>query len=141
MSNPNVLVQNAQISASIVGSRRAPIVAATVGNMFECFDLYIYGIMAGTIARLYFPATNDSVSMLLFLGTFGVTFFARPLGAIVLGNLGDKIGRKRVMSLSLLMMTLGMMIVAFAPNLRNDRYRGSFGDRCCSFAARIFSRR
>lgn len=83
--------------------------------MFECFDLYIFGIMAGTIARLYFPVTNDAVSMLLFFCTFGVTFFARPLRAIILGNLGDKIGRKKVMGLSLLMMTLGMIIVALVP--------------------------
>lgn len=94
---------------------RATIIAATLGNVFECFDLYIYGIMAGTIARLYFPSTSESASLLLFLGTFGVTFFMRPLGAVVLGNLGDKIGRKKVMSLSLLIMTVGMLVVALAP--------------------------
>jgi len=94
---------------------RGTIVAATLGNVFECFDLYIYGIMAGTIAKLYFPAANDTASLLLFLGTFGVTFFMRPLGAIYLGNLGDKIGRKKVMSLSLLWMTIGMLIIALAP--------------------------
>ncbi|NUA31301.1 MFS transporter [Cupriavidus basilensis] len=94
---------------------RGTIVAATLGNVFESFDLYIYGIMAGTIAKLYFPATNDTVSLLLFLGTFGVTFFMRPLGALYLGNLGDRIGRKKVMSLSLLLMTVGMLIIALTP--------------------------
>ncbi|WP_338829831.1 MFS transporter [Bradyrhizobium sp. 27S5] len=92
------------------------IVAASLGNMFECFDLIIYGTMAGTIAKLFFPATNDTSSLLLFLGTFGVTFFVRPLGAVYLGNLGDKIGRREVMSLSLLLMTAGMLIVALAPS-------------------------
>lgn len=91
------------------------IVAAALGNLFECFDLYIYGIMAGVIARLYFPAANDTASLLLFVGTFGVTFFMRPLGAIYLGNLGDKIGRKQVMSLSLFLMSIGMLIIALAP--------------------------
>ncbi|MGY3694441.1 MHS family proline/betaine transporter-like MFS transporter [Bradyrhizobium sp. USDA 3240] len=91
------------------------ILAASIGNMFECFDLIIYGTMAGTIAKLFFPATNDTSSLLLFLGTFGITFLVRPLGAIFLGNLGDKIGRKEVMSLSLLLMTAGMLIVAVAP--------------------------
>lgn len=94
---------------------RATILAATLGNVFECFDLYIYGIMAGTIAKLYFPAANDMSSLLLFLATFGVTFFMRPLGAVYLGNLGDRIGRKKVMSLSLLLMTAGMLMVALAP--------------------------
>ncbi len=94
---------------------RGTVIAATLGNLFECFDLYIYGIMAGTIAKLYFPTGNDTVSLLLFLGTFGVTFFMRPLGAIYLGNLGDRIGRKKVMSLSLFLMTIGMLIIALAP--------------------------
>jgi len=94
---------------------RGTIVAATLGNILECFDLYIYGIMAGTIAKLYFPATNDTASLLLFLGTFGVTFVMRPLGAIYLGNLGDRLGRRQVMSLSLLFMTVGMLIVALTP--------------------------
>ncbi|WP_370459375.1 MFS transporter [Cupriavidus sp. SW-Y-13] len=94
---------------------RGTIIAATLGNVFECFDLYIYGIMAGTIAKLYFPAVNETASLLLFLGTFGVTFFMRPLGAVYLGNLGDKLGRKKVMSLSLLLMTVGMLVIALAP--------------------------
>ncbi|MGE0241356.1 MAG: MFS transporter [Parvibaculaceae bacterium] len=98
-----------------VGSR-GTIVAATIGNMFECFDLIIFGIMAGVIAKLYFPATDDSTSLLLFLGTFGVTFFMRPVGAIILGNLGDKVGRKKIMSLSLLLMTVGMLIIALTPD-------------------------
>ncbi|MDR2310684.1 MAG: hypothetical protein LBE54_06840 [Brucellaceae bacterium] len=44
MSNPTVLVPEIQISTSVIGSRRAPIVAATIGNMFECFDIYIFGL-------------------------------------------------------------------------------------------------
>lgn len=91
------------------------IIAACIGNTFECFDLYIYAILAGTIAKLYFPATNETASLLLFVGTFGVTFVMRPLGAIYLGNLGDTIGRKKVMSLSLMLMSLGMLLIAVLP--------------------------
>lgn len=91
------------------------IVAACLGNIFESFDLYIFGIMGSTIAKLYFPAASDTASLLIFLSTFGVTFFVRPLGAVYLGNLADKIGRARVMSLSLLLMTFGMLIVAITP--------------------------
>lgn len=94
---------------------KGTIVAATLGNVLECFDLYIYGIMAGTIAKLYFPAANETASLLLFLGTFGITFFMRPLGAVYLGNLGDRIGRKKVMSLTLILMTIGMLIIAVTP--------------------------
>lgn len=101
-------------SAASKASRRL-IIAASLGNVFESFDLYIFGIMASTIAKLYFPAASDAASLLIFLSTFGVTFFVRPLGAVYLGNLADKIGRARVMSLSLLLMTVGMLIVAVTP--------------------------
>ena len=100
---------------AIKPASRRVIVASTLGNIFECFDLYIYGTMAGVIARLFFPTENETVSLLLFLGTFGVSFFMRPLGAIYLGNLGDRIGRRSVMSLTLIMMTFGMLIVALMP--------------------------
>lgn len=95
--------------------RRSPLVATSLGNIFETFDLYIFGILAGTIAKLYFPSSNSTVSLLTFLSTFGVTFFVRPLGAVYLGNLGDKIGRTKAMSLSLYLMTIGMFIVGVTP--------------------------
>ncbi len=57
------------------------VVAASIGNALEWFDLVVYGFFAITISRLFFPAGNDTVSLLLTLGTFGVSFFMRPLGA------------------------------------------------------------
>ncbi|MBN8941869.1 MAG: MFS transporter [Rhizobiales bacterium] len=104
---PSVTAQPTRASRTII--------AACIGNTFECFDLYIYAVLAGTIAKLYFPAANETASLLLFVGTFGVTFVMRPLGAVVLGNLGDKVGRKQVMSLSLMLMSLGMLIIAILP--------------------------
>lgn len=100
-------------------SSRKVIIASTIGNVFECFDLYIYGTMAAVISKLYFPSDNETVSLLLFLGTFGVSFFMRPLGAVYLGNLGDKIGRRTVMSLTLIIMTVGMLIVALMPTYQS----------------------
>ena len=70
------------------------IAAASIGNALEWFDFVVYGFFAVTIAKLFFPAADETVSLLVALGTFGVTFFMRPLGAIVLGSFADLHGRR-----------------------------------------------
>ncbi|MDR5739217.1 MULTISPECIES: MFS transporter [unclassified Caballeronia] len=98
-------------------SRRAwrVIVAASIGNALEWFDLVIYGFFAVTISRLFFPAGSETVSLLLTLGTFGVSFFMRPLGAVVLGVYADKAGRKAALTLSILLMMAGTLLIAIMP--------------------------
>lgn len=91
------------------------IAAASIGNALEWFDLVIYGFFAVTISKLFFPAGNDTNSLLLALGTFGVSFFMRPLGAVVLGVYADKAGRKAALSLSILLMMAGTFIIAVMP--------------------------
>ncbi len=91
------------------------IVAASIGNALEWFDFVIYGFFAATIAKLFFPAGNETVSLLLALATFGVTFFMRPLGAIVLGSFADRYGRKAALVLTMSAMMVGTAIIAFAP--------------------------
>ncbi len=72
------------------------IIAVSIGNALEWFDIVIYGFMAVTISRLFFPDGDSTVSLLLTLGTFGVSFFMRPLGAIVLGAYADRAGEKKL---------------------------------------------
>ncbi|WP_133650195.1 MFS transporter [Paraburkholderia flava] len=91
------------------------VVAASIGNALEWFDLVVYGFFAVIISKLFFPAGNDTVSLLLTLGTFGVSFFMRPLGAIVLGAYADRAGRKAALTLSILLMMLGTLIIAILP--------------------------
>ena len=91
------------------------VVAASIGNALEWFDLVVYGFFAVTISKLFFPAGNDTVSLLLTLGTFGVSFFMRPLGAIVLGAYADRAGRKAALTLSILLMMGGTLIIAVLP--------------------------
>src|SRR4051812_32314025 len=95
---------NATTAAGIAGSRRdswRAVIAASIGNALEWFDLVVYGFFAVTISKLFFPAGNDTVSLLLTLGTFGVSFFMRPLGAIVIGAYADRAGRKAALTLSI----------------------------------------
>ena len=96
------------------GSARA-IVAISIGNALEWFDIVIYGFLAVTISKLFFPADNDAVSLLIALGTFGVTFVLRPVGSFVLGGYADRAGRKKALSLSLGLMLLGTLMIAVAP--------------------------
>jgi MHS family proline/betaine transporter-like MFS transporter len=91
------------------------IAAATIGNALEWFDLVVYGFFAVTIAKLFFPTGDDTVSLLLTLGTFGVSFFMRPLGALVLGVYADKVGRKAALMFSIALMTIGTLMIACMP--------------------------
>ncbi|SIT35945.1 Citrate-proton symporter [Paraburkholderia ribeironis] len=113
---------NATTAASIAGSRQSSwraVIAASIGNALEWFDLVVYGFFAVTIAKLFFPAGNDTVSLLLTLGTFGVSFFMRPLGAIVIGAYADRAGRKAALTLSILLMMSGTLIIAISPTYQS----------------------
>src|SRR3569833_1774608 len=113
---------NATTAASLAGSRRnswRAVIAASIGNALEWFDLVVYGFFAVVIAKLFFPAGNDTVSLLLTLGTFGVSCFMRPLGAIVIGAYADRAGRMAVFSLSILLMMGGTLIIAILPTYRS----------------------
>src|SRR5262245_33570775 len=88
-------------------SRWAPIVAASIGNALEWFDFVVYGFFALTISKLFFPAGDQAVSLLLTFGTFGIPFVIRPFGAIVLGDYADRHGRKATLILTIGLMMLG----------------------------------
>jgi MFS transporter, MHS family, proline/betaine transporter len=91
------------------------VAAASLGNALEWFDFVIYGYFAATIARLFFPSRNEFESLLIALATFGITFFIRPLGAILLGAFADRHGRKSAFMLTIALMMFGTAIIAVTP--------------------------
>jgi len=91
------------------------VTAASIGNALEWFDLLIYGYFAVTISRLFFPTQDQTVSLLLALGTFGVSYLVRPLGAIVLGAYADRAGRKASLVISILLMMIGTLVMVVVP--------------------------
>ncbi|WP_026874008.1 MFS transporter [Inquilinus limosus] len=95
--------------------RRHAIAAATIGNGLEWFDFTVYGFFTPIIARLFFPAGDDLTSILLTVGTYGVGFFMRPVGAVVLGIYADRVGRKAALTLTILLMAIGTALLGFAP--------------------------
>ncbi|CAM2171873.1 MFS transporter, MHS family, proline/betaine transporter [Paraburkholderia sacchari] len=96
-------------------TRRKAIVATVIGSGIEWFDFSGYAFFAAIIGKLFFPAGNDTTSLLLALATFGAGFVMRPLGGILFGIYGDRMGRKRALSLAMLIMASGSAIIAFAP--------------------------
>jgi MFS transporter, MHS family, proline/betaine transporter len=92
------------------------IVATSIGNALEFYDLVVYGYFASTLSKLFFPTTDKTVSLLLTLGTFALSYLARPVGAFVLGSYSDRKGRKASLTLSIAMMTVGTGMVALMPS-------------------------
>src|SRR5215472_12922402 len=92
------------------------IVAATIGNILEWFDFLVYGFFAATLAEVFFPASNPTVSLLITFGAFGLSYFVRPLGAVVIGTYTDRAGRKAGLTLSIALMMIGTMLMAFTPS-------------------------
>jgi MHS family proline/betaine transporter-like MFS transporter len=96
-------------------SMRRMIVAATIGNVLEWFDFVVYGFFALTIAEVFFPAGNPTVSLLITFGAFGLAYLVRPLGAIVVGGFTDRAGRKAGLLLSIALMMIGTTLMAVTP--------------------------
>ena len=96
-------------------SMRRLIVAATIGNVFEWFDFVVYGFFAVTLAEVFFPAGNPTMSLLVTLGAFGLAYLVRPLGAIVIGGYTDRAGRKAGLLLSMALMMIGTTLMAVTP--------------------------
>ena len=96
-------------------SLRRLIIAATIGNVFEWFDFVVYGFFAVTLAEVFFPAANPTVSLLVTFGAFGLAYLVRPLGAIVIGGYTDRAGRKSGLLLSMALMMIGTTLMAVTP--------------------------
>src|SRR5690242_540270 len=89
--------------------------AAAIGNALEFYDILIYGYFAVTISKLFFPTADPTTALLLTFGTFGISYLARPLGAVVLGAYSDRAGRKAAMLVSIVLMTIGTGLMAIMP--------------------------
>jgi MFS transporter, MHS family, proline/betaine transporter len=108
------------VDAARGGTAAAPrlsgvIVAATIGNILEWFDFLVYGFFAATLAEVFFPASNSTVSLLITFGTFGLSYVVRPLGAIVIGTYTDRAGRKAGLTLSIALMMIGTTLMVVTP--------------------------
>ncbi|UVA79928.1 MFS transporter [Pandoraea commovens] len=95
--------------------RRKAVIGSTLGNAFEWFDFTVYGLFAVVIAKLFFPADNDTTSLLASVASLGVAFFFRPIGGLAFGLYADRAGRKSALSVMVLLMALGTGLIGIAP--------------------------
>ncbi|QCI13147.1 MHS family MFS transporter [Pseudomonas putida] len=89
--------------------------AAAVGNFVEWFDFAVYGFLATVIARQFFSSDDPNAALLQTFAVFAVAFAFRPLGGVVFGSLGDRYGRKRVLSMTVLMMAGATTVIGLLP--------------------------
>jgi metabolite-proton symporter len=92
------------------------IMASLIGTTIEWYDFFLYGSAAALVFnRLFFPSDDPLTGTFLALGTYALGFVARPVGGIVFGHFGDRIGRKRLLMLSLMMMGLATVLIGLLP--------------------------
>ena len=94
---------------------RLVIVASSLGTVFEWYDFFVYGILATLIGKLFFPSDNPTAATLASLAIFGAGFGVRPLGAILFGYFGDKIGRKYTFLVTISLMGGATAAIGFLP--------------------------
>ncbi|MEJ2861970.1 MFS transporter [Actinomycetospora flava] len=89
--------------------------AAAVGNITEWFDFGVYAYLATTIEEQFFPPDDQTLAQIGVFAGFAVSFLVRPLGGLFFGPLGDKIGRTKVLSITVIMMAVGTFLLGFIP--------------------------
>ena len=95
---------------------RRVVASALVGATIEWYDFFLYGVVAGIVFnKLYFPAGDPVIGTLLAYATFAVGFVTRPLGGVIFGHFGDKLGRKSMLILTLMIMGVATFFIGLVP--------------------------
>src|SRR3954451_13256449 len=94
---------------------RKAVTGASIGNAVEWFDFAIYGFLATFIAANFFPSDDDTAALLKTFAIFAAAFFLRPLGGLVFGPLGDRIGRQKVLAVVILLMSGATLAIGLLP--------------------------
>ncbi|MFI8003421.1 glycine betaine/L-proline transporter ProP [Streptomyces sp. NPDC086010] len=95
---------------------RRAVTAAALGNMMEWFDFGVYAYLAGTLGKVFFPSSSPGAQVVSTFATFAAAFLVRPLGGLVFGPLGDRVGRQKVLAITMIMMAASTFAVGFLPS-------------------------
>ena len=116
MSEPRNNPSAGESPARQPSSIRKVIVASLVGTSLEWYDFFIYGTAAALVFnKLFFPSFEPLVGTMLAFTTYAVGFVARPLGGVVFGHYGDKLGRKNMLVVTLLLMGIATFLIGVLP--------------------------
>src|SRR3977135_281455 len=103
---------------------RRVLMASAIGSALEWYDFFIYGTAAALVfSELFFPKFDSNTGLLLSFATFGVGFFARPFGGMVLCTRGDRIGRKPVLVITLMLVGVGTFLIGLLPTYESVSVR------------------
>ena len=91
------------------------VTAAALGNAMEWFDFGVYGFVAFALGKVFFPDASPAVQTIAALGTFSVPFLVRPLGGVFFGVMGDRFGRQKVLSLTIIIMAISTFCIGLIP--------------------------
>jgi MHS family citrate/tricarballylate:H+ symporter-like MFS transporter len=108
--------QTSTTQVPAIKSRIGAILRATSGNFLEQFDFFLFGFYAPLIAKAFFPSDSDTVSLLYTFGVFWLGALMRPVGAVLLGAYIDRIGRRQGLIVTLSIMAMGTVVIAFCPS-------------------------
>lgn len=92
------------------------IMATAIGNLVEWYEYGIYSYTAAIIGAQFFPEESSSVALLYGFAVFAISFFFRPLGGLIFGSIGDRLGRKKILVVTILMMSSSTAIIGLIPN-------------------------
>ena len=95
---------------------RKAITAASLGNAMEWFDFGVYGFVAYALGQVFFPGADPGTQMIAALATFSVPFLIRPLGGLFFGALGDKYGRQKILSITIVIMSVSTFCIGLIPS-------------------------
>ena len=115
------------------------VVSASVGTTIEWYDFFLYGVAAATVfPQKFFPGSDPFIATMLSFTTFFVGFVARPVGAAIFGHFGDRVGRKKLLVFTMIVMGASTMAVGLTPSLRviGSVGRGAADDRPHAAGAR-----
>jgi MHS family proline/betaine transporter-like MFS transporter len=90
--------------------------AAALGNAMEWFDFGVYSYIAVTLGKVFFPSGNPTAQLLSTFGAFAAAFLVRPLGGMVFGPLGDRVGRQKILAITMIMMAAGTFAIGLIPS-------------------------
>lgn len=114
MRERSIATSERQLSAS--GLPAQQIAAVAIGNALQFYDFLTYGFFASQIGYAFFPSRDATASLIASLATFGAGYLTRPVGAVLIGIYGDRVGRKPAMLLSFALMTVGILGLALTPS-------------------------
>jgi MHS family proline/betaine transporter-like MFS transporter len=107
---------------SALAKTRRAVGAAVVGNVLEWYDFSVYAFVAIYISRNFFPQGNEVTALLSTFLAYGLGFLARPLGAVVIGRIGDLRGRKVALLITILLMAVGTVLIGVLPTFATIGY-------------------